>query len=248
VHTLEAAATARGDPDHLPRRVTSGIAPARAAREDERAKGRCDMSKTTTLVSLVTAACAAVALASLWPPEAGAHCDTMDGPVVAAAKLALEKGDATPVLKWVAKDREDELKAAFARTLAARKSSPEARDVADAWFFETLVRVHRAGEGEPYTGLRPAGAATEPGIVEADQALASGDVDELAKGLASAVEHGVRHRFERAAEAKARADKSVDAGREYVAAYVEFLHYVERVHAVAAGTAHHGTVEHGEHK
>jgi uncharacterized protein DUF6448 len=206
------------------------------------------MSKSTILISLATAALAAAALASLWPRDAGAHCDTMDGPVVAAAKLALEKGDATPVLKWVEKGREDEIKAAFARTLGARKASPEARDVADAWFFETLVRVHRAGEGEPYTGLQPAGAPTEPGIGEADQALASGDVDELAKSLASAVEQGVRHRFERAADAKARADRSVDAGREYVAAYVEFLHYVERVHAAAAGPAHHGHEDHGGHK
>jgi len=206
------------------------------------------MPKPTTLISLATAACAAVALASLWTPEAGAHCDTMDGPVVTAAKLALEKGDSTPVLKWVAKDREDELKAAFARTLAARKSSPEARDVADAWFFETLVRVHRAGEGEPYTGLRPAGTPAEPGIHEADRALASGDVDELAKALAAAVEQGVRQRFARAAGAKERAEKSVEAGREYVSAYVEFLHYVERVHAVAAGPTHHGREEPGEHK
>ena len=41
----------------------------------------------------------------LWcmPGVARAHCDTLDGPVVTTAKAALEKGDVTPLLKWVRK-------------------------------------------------------------------------------------------------------------------------------------------------
>jgi hypothetical protein len=162
----------------------------------------------------------------------------MDGPVVAAARTALEKGDATGVLKWVAPEREEEARTALAKTLAARRASPQARDVADVWFFETLVRVHRAGEGEPYIGVKPAGTPTEPGVAEADSALASGDVGEFAKSLAAAVESGVRTRFTRVVETRKSADKSIEAGREYVAAYVEFLHHVERLHADVAGPAH----------
>jgi hypothetical protein len=166
----------------------------------------------------------------------------VDGPVVAAAKTALEKDDPTPVLKWVGKGQEDEIKAAFAKTLVARKASPEARDLADTWFFETLVRVHRAGEGEPYTGLKPSGTDPGAGVREADLALEKGDVDELAEALAAAVSDGVKRRFARALDARKRADKSVEAGREYVGEYVEYLHYVERLHEDAAGPAHH----HGE--
>ena len=191
----------------------------------------------------VAGAAVAVAAAGLvWlADEADAHCDTMDGPVVVAAKAALEKGDATSLLRWVGKDHEDELKSAFARTLAARKASPEARDVADTWFLETLVRIHRAGEGQPFTGLRPAGSPLEPGVAEADAALASGDVDALAKALGAAVAEGAKARFARVVEAKRHADHNVDAGRAYVAAYVEYVHYVERLHAAAAAEAHHGT-------
>lgn len=203
------------------------------------------MTAAKILSVLAASALAVAALTLSYSPAASAHCDTMEGPVVVAAKAAIEKGDPAPVLRWVAKEREDEVKAAFARTLAARKASSEARDVADLWFFETLTRIHRQGEGEPYTGIKPAGTPLEPGIAEADAAVESGDAEQLAKALAAAVADGVKARFARVAETRKRADKSIEAGREHVAAYVEFLHYVERVHAVAAGPAHHHGHEEG---
>jgi len=67
-----------------------------------------------------------------------AHCDTMDGPVVTEAQEALEKGDVTAVLKWVKTEHEEEVRAVFKKVLAARTKSPEAREVADMYFFETL--------------------------------------------------------------------------------------------------------------
>lgn len=174
----------------------------------------------------------------LVPAEARAHCDTMDGPVIAAAKAALEKGDVTPVLKWVKPEAEREIRDVFAKAVAARRAAPEARDLADRFFFETLVRIHRAGEGAPYTGLLPSGTPIEPAIVLADKSLATGDAAELAKAMTRHVEEGIRQRFAKAAEAKKHADESVAAGREYVAAYVEYTHYVERLHADATGAAH----------
>ncbi|HOB97871.1 MAG TPA: DUF6448 family protein [Verrucomicrobiota bacterium] len=42
------------------------------------------------------------------PRTVQAHCDTMDGPVVLAAKSALGTKDVTPVLKWVKEDAEAE--------------------------------------------------------------------------------------------------------------------------------------------
>ncbi len=171
---------------------------------------------------------------------ARAHCDTADGPVVADAKVALEKGDVTPVLKWVRPGAEAEIKAVFARAFAVRGKGPEARALADQYFFENLVRIHRAGEGAPYSGILPAGTPIEPAIALADQSLDSGDADKLVKAIAHHVEEGMRERFARASAAKKRADASVAAGREFVEAYVEFTHYVERVHLDATTPAAHG--------
>jgi hypothetical protein len=168
---------------------------------------------------------------------AGAHCDTLDGPVVSDARAALAAGDVTEVLKWVRGDDEAEIRAAFDRTLAVRASGGAALELADTWFFETLVRVHRAGEGAPFTGLKPAGTV-EPGIAAADLAIDGGSADGLIAGLTEHLDEGVRHRFETVVAAREHAGHNVAAGRAYVAAYVDFIHYVEGLHSALAGPAH----------
>jgi hypothetical protein len=185
------------------------------------------------MVSFLTAMLLSAGLAA--PRPAAAHCDTMDGPVVADARLALEKGDVTPSLKWVRASDEAEIRTAFQRTLAVRGLNPDARALADQYFFETLVRVHRAGEGAAYNGLKPAGAAIEPAVATADEALRSGAADGLVHLVTEAVAAGIRERFEHAFEARKHAGESVEAGREFVARYVEFTHYVERLHLAAGG-------------
>jgi hypothetical protein len=179
-----------------------------------------------------------VAMLLALPSLTWGHCDTLDGPVVVDAKAALAKGDIAPVLKWVPAAGEPEVRTAFAKTLAVRGTGREAQDLADTWFFETLVRVHRASEGAPYTGLK-AGGAEEETIVAADQALATGQVDGLVKLVVEAVEHGIRHRFEETAGKKKHAEHGVEYGRAYVAAYVEFIHYGERIYQAAAHPPSH---------
>jgi len=197
----------------------------------------------------VTAAGVAVALAVTAAP-ARAHCDTMNGPVVKAAARALEQRDVTPVLRWVRPEAEAEVREAFTQTLSVRALGPQAQALADRYFFETLVRIHRAGEGEPYTGLKPADAPVDPAVAAADAALDRGSVDALAAMVAEHATRGVRARFDRAAALKVKADTSVEAGREFVEAYVQFTHYVEAVHqAVAgAGAAHGASAPHAQGK
>jgi hypothetical protein len=176
----------------------------------------------------------------LIPVFALGHCDTMNGPVVADARRALAAGDVSAVLKWVKPEAEPEVKAAFKQTMAVRSKGRDALALADRSFFETLVRVHRAGEGAPYTGLKD--TPVEPVIARTDAALASGSVGEVVKLLQDALAEGVSHRFERVLSTAGNKDKDVASGREYVDAYVEFTHYVERLHAAieaAGGSEHH---------
>jgi hypothetical protein len=172
------------------------------------------------------------------PGSASAHCDGMDGPVVVAAQRALESGNVDLVLVWVRAADEPDIRQAFAQTQAVRTLSPQARALADRYFFETLVRVHRAGEGAPYTGLKPAGRDLGPAIPAADKALQSGDVEPLVALLTHAVAHGVRERFAAANAARRYDVHDVAAGRSYVEAYVPFIHYVERLYQAATVSPH----------
>jgi hypothetical protein len=188
---------------------------------------------------LPVAASAALAFL-LGASDALAHCDTLDGPVVSDARAALVSGDVEPVLKWVRPEAEDEIREAFRLSRAVRPLGPQAQALADRLFFETVVRIHRQVEGAPFTGLKPAGLPPDPAVAAADQALAAGSADDLVKLVASQVEAGLRSRFDRAASARKRATESVERGRDYVAAYVEFVHYAERLHldATTAGASH----------
>jgi hypothetical protein len=176
------------------------------------------------------------------PAKVFGHCDGMDGPVVQAAQRALAKGDVNLVLSWVQATNEAEIRKVFAKTLAVRKLNPEARELADLYFFETLVRIHRAGEGAPYTGLKPAGRDFGPAIPAADKAIETGAVEPLVKLITSESANGIRERFQKVTAAKMFSAEDVNAGRGYVKAYVEFVHYVERLHESVQG----GGDEHSE--
>lgn len=166
-----------------------------------------------------------------------AHCDGLDGPVVNDARKALETGNVNLVLLWVKQDDEATIKKAFQQTLSVRKLSLEAKELADMYFFETLVRIHRAGEGAPYTGLKPAGRDLGPAIPAADRALETGSVDPVLKLLTDTMQKGVREHFEHVMARKKFDVDNVAAGREYIEAYVPYIHYVERMYESATKPA-----------
>ncbi|MBZ0269742.1 DUF6448 family protein [bacterium] len=178
-----------------------------------------------------------LALALFTAPAVRAHCDSLDGPVVTDARRALAAGEVTPVLRWVVSDDESAIRDAFDRTRQVRSLGPEARALADLYFFETLVRIHRQSEGAPYTGLKSE-EPVEPGIAIADAAVESGSVSDLVSAVTKHAREGIHQHFERLQIAKGRADDSVEAGREFVGAYVEFIHYVKGVHEALASTGH----------
>jgi hypothetical protein len=182
----------------------------------------------------------AVAAATFAPTPSRAHCDRVDGPVAQAAHRALETGNVNLILVWVRPEDEPLIRDTFQRTLTVRALSPAARELADLHLLETLVRVHRAGEGAPYTGLKPAGHDIKPAIAAADLALDRGAAQPLVGSLTKDIEGGIRGRFERVLAARRYAPNDVEAGRRYVAEYVEFIHFVEALDDAAGG-------RHGEH-
>ena len=179
-----------------------------------------------------------VGLALFVPARAGAHCDGLDGPVVKAAEHALETHNPAFALIWVQAKDEPEIRTAFDHTLKVRALGPDAKALADRYFFETLVRVHRAGEGAPYTGLKPAGRDLGPAIPAADKALETAAVEPLLAMFTSVIQERVRAHFREALAAKAYDPADLAAGRRYAQTYVEFIHFVERLYESATTSAH----------
>ena len=174
------------------------------------------------------------------------HCDTLDGPVVTAAREALDAGDVDLILPFVHQDGEAEIRAMFHAVLPVRDLGDEAREVADRLFFETVVRVHRAGEGAPFSGLKPAGLSVGPVIPLAEQAIETGSPEPVIDLLTAAVREQVSHRLDEVSALSAARSRSVVDGRSYVEAMLGFQVYCHHVLETIQAPAHggHGDAEH----
>ena len=173
------------------------------------------------------------------------HCDTMDGPVVADAKKAIEQSNVNYVLKWVSADREEEIKIAFDLIMRIRSLNADAKYLADMYFFETIVRIHRYGEGIGYTGIKPSGEPIDPNIKAADESITLGRLTPLEKLTPPDKLPELETQFAHVMELKNFDVNDVSAGREFVNAYVQFFHFAEGGHE--ASHDHHEESNHLTH-
>lgn len=177
---------------------------------------------------------------ALTPMSALAHCDAVDGPVATAAVRALDTENVNLILPFAPAQAEPQLSAVFEQALNVRKQGPDAKALADRYFMETAVRLHRAGEGAHYTGLKPAGTDFGPAIPAAEKALETGKPDALTAFMAEEVSHGIAERYRNAMahsavtkEPTSQAD--VAKARDRVSAELAFIGYIEGIYLTAKG-------------
>lgn len=192
-----------------------------------------------TKLKILTAAIVA-AVMMFGAQTAQAHCDSIDGPVAKAAQKALETGNLNPVLAYAPAAAEAEIRAAFEKSRKVRTLGPEARALADQAFMETTIRLHRAGEGAAYTGLKPAGIDYGPVIPAAEQAVETGDSTKLKAVLVEKIEHALTERLAHVRELKKAPLEPMTAAevphsRERVSAELGFITFAESLHQVALG-------------
>jgi hypothetical protein len=172
------------------------------------------------------------------PKQTQAHCDRINGPVAVDARKALETGEVSHALIWVTEEQADELKSAFEQTKEVYAKGGESEKLAERYFMETTVRLHRQAEGMPYTGLKPAQPNSKD-IAVAEKALKSGDLQPVTTLLASKIKEKVTKLHQQAIEASESKDESVASQREAVDAYVRYIVYVHSLYAsIEAGPAH----------
>lgn len=169
------------------------------------------------------------------------HCDSLDGPVVRAARHALEAGEVALVLPYVPASAEEEVQATFASVLPVRALGHEARLVAERLFFETVVRLHRQGEGAPFTGLRPAGLDLGPVVPLAEEAVESGSPEDLTTFLGAVLTDELHRRLSAVTELGDARNGSVERERQWITAMLDFQAYSHRLFEALESQAHaHG--------
>ena len=173
----------------------------------------------------------------LWaiPQNIFAHCDSYDGPVIKDALKALENNEPGLLMKWINAEHEKEINDLFTKTMKYRSGDKEIYSLIEKHFLETLVRVHREGEGEPYTGLKPAGT-TKQIIQLTDIALAEDDFEGFLIKYNGHVNKVLKEKYDKVAKLKKVKDQSPQKGREFVAAYVDYTHTIERMHDILEHT------------
>ena len=178
--------------------------------------------------------------------SAQAHCDSIDGPVAKAVQKALETGNINPVLAYAPVAAQTEIRMAFEKSRKVRGLGVDARALADQAFMETVIRLHRAGEGAAYTGLKPAGLDYGPVIPAAEHAVATGDLAKLKAVLVEEIEHALRERLAHVRELQEaplepKTVAEVPHARERVSAELGFITFAEtlRQAALGKGAEHH---------
>jgi hypothetical protein len=180
--------------------------------------------------------------------RAQAHCDAVDGPVAKAVQKALEDGNVNPVLAYAPATAEVEIKTAFEKSRNVRGLGVDARALADQAFMETVIRLHRAGEGAAYTGLKPAGGDYGPVIPAAEHAVVSGDLAKLKSVLVEEIDHALSERLAHVRELQKgpldpKTAAEVPQARERVSAELGFITFAEALRQAVHGKGAEGHVD-----
>jgi hypothetical protein len=194
--------------------------------------------KHLSLITLIL-----ISIIAISSQKSFAHCDSYDGPVVQDAYKALETNNVSLVLKWVSESQESEIVSLFNKTYKLKTGDSEIYEIVEKHFFETLVRLHRETEGAPYTGLKHAGT-TKKIIVMSDKAIESGSIDNLLKNFNDHIEMVIREKYNQVLALEKVKNESVEKGRAYVKAYVEYTHLLEGIHDMIEHGAGHGAHNH----
>lgn len=196
------------------------------------------MQRTKTII----AAIAILMAMGLFTTKSYAHCDRENGPVAVAAREALKTGDFSKIVIWVGEEQEEELKKKFRQSLAVYQKGGESKELAEDFFMENSVRLHRAAEGMPFTGLKPA-QPNPPDIAAAEKALKTGNFDPVVNLFSEKMEEKTSEWFQKAMEARKDKNQSVESGREWVDQYVKYIVYLHKLYQTIEKGPPHGVGE-----
>ncbi len=199
------------------------------------------MFNNLNLLRKIDVVCILLFAASLLVPVGlKAHCDRVNGPVAKSARKALETGQLKPVAIWIGDEQEAALRERFKSSLEAYRSGGPGKKVAKRYFMSEAIRLHRAAEGMPFTGLKQA-SELPVDLKLAEKARETGDIQPVVELLSSELENKVKKWFKTSQQARRQWEQqqSVETGRKWADAYVKYIVYVHKLYQkIMAGPPH----------
>lgn len=151
------------------------------------------------------------------------------GPVMKAAQMALESGNARHILIWVPEGSENTVRNLLEKACCEQYSQ---KNRATQWYFETVQRLHRSGMRSCYSGPDPFISGEIPIIQKADEAIETGNFEELSSMVPDMHISEARQRFYTIREMRNNPADTPAAGRKYVSAYLDFITYLHNLSGI----------------
>lgn len=146
-----------------------------------------------------------------------------NGPVMRAAKMALETGNVDYILIWVPEESANTLKNLLEKTCCERTTRRKARNHSVEWYMQTINRLHSEYFRPHDLNISTKTAEERRTILQVEKACETGNFDEIATVMQVTSDEEIRRRFN---EVLDKSDYDVDniaAGRAYVSAFTDFI-------------------------
>jgi hypothetical protein len=156
--------------------------------------------------------------------------DEMQGPVVKAAKMALETGNVNYILIWLPEESENTLKNLLEKTCCTRSSRMNMKNRAYDWYFEMVNRFFNIGRPRDNLTIR-GGLAEKPLDLKVDKAIESGNFEEIRDIIPVTHEADAKQRFLHVMNMRNYPVNNIAEGRAYVSAFFDFNRYMHDLYS-----------------
>jgi hypothetical protein len=146
-----------------------------------------------------------------------------NGPVMRAAKMALETGNADHILIWVPEESENTLKNLLEKTCCERTTQRKARNHSIEWYLQTINRLHSEYYRPHDLNISTKTPEERKTILLVERACETGNFDEIATVMQITSDEEIRQRFNDVLNKSNYDMDNIAAGRAYVSAFTDFI-------------------------
>lgn len=151
-----------------------------------------------------------------------------NGPVMSAAKKALETGKAHHILIWIPEASENTLKNLLEKACCERRIQTDGYDHIIDWYFATVRRFHSVGYGPRNLNISLKTLEEKTIISLVERACESGNFEEIAMVIPDIPAGELRQQFNDVMKKRNYDVENIAAGRVYVSEFTDFIAFVNR--------------------